>query len=220
MLNLHISVSLKIYFLRHGQTTSSRDNVFCGSGTDVELTSEGLEMARAFADVYRSTPWNAIYCSPLKRTVATARALSDAIGMKMDVRDGLKEIHYGKWEGQPAEVVDAQYHDDHIRWKADPAWYAPTGGEPVMVIARRGLEVVEEIKQRFKEGNVLVVSHKATIRVIICALLGIDVGRYRYRLGCPVASVSMVEFSSHGPVLHTLADRTHLTERLRTLPGT
>jgi probable phosphoglycerate mutase len=66
----------------------------------------------------------------------------------------------------------------------------------------------------------LLVSHKATIRIILCELLGIDVGRFRYRLDCPVGSVSVVEFAAQGPFLHSLADRSHLTEALRTLPGT
>jgi probable phosphoglycerate mutase len=80
--------------------------------------------------------------------------------------------------------------------------------------------VIDEIKQQFADGNVLVVSHKATIRIILCALLGIDVGRFRYRLACPVGSVSIVEFSSAGPLLHSLADRSHLNETLKSLPGT
>jgi broad specificity phosphatase PhoE len=71
----------------------------------------------------------------------------------------------------------------------------------------------------FENGSVLVVSHKATIRILLCALLGIDLGRFRYRLGCPVGSVSVVEFAPQGPLLHTLADRTHLRETLRHLPG-
>ncbi len=66
----------------------------------------------------------------------------------------------------------------------------------------------------------LIVSHKATIRTILCSLLGIDVGRFRYRLVCPVSSVSVVEFTSQGPLLHRLADRSHLTESLKSLPGT
>jgi probable phosphoglycerate mutase len=132
----------------------------------------------------------------------------------------LKEINYGKWESKTPETVNRDYHDDYIRWTADPAWYPPTEGEPAVAIAYRALQVVEEIKQRFPTGNVLVVSHKATIRIILCSLLGIDVGRFRFRLGCPVGSVSIVEFGSHGPLLQVLADRTHLDERLRTLPGT
>ena len=49
-------LSLTLYFLRHGQTSCSRDNVFCGSGLDPELTAEGQAMAESFADSYRSTP--------------------------------------------------------------------------------------------------------------------------------------------------------------------
>lgn len=89
-----------------------------------------------------------------------------------------------------------------------------------VVIARRGLQVIEEIQQQFTDGNVLVVSHKATIRIILCSLLGIDVGRFRYRLACPVGSVSIVEFTLNGPLLEALADRSHLTENLRSLRGT
>ncbi|MBW4575311.1 MAG: histidine phosphatase family protein [Aphanothece sp. CMT-3BRIN-NPC111] len=212
-------MSLKLYFLRHGQTARSRENVFCGA-LDPELTPEGLEMAQAFAAAYRSTPWTAIFSSPMQRTIATAQPLRDALGMQMELRDGLKEISYGKWEGETVETVARDYHDDYIRWSADPAWYPPTEGELAVAIASRALQVIEEIKQQYSTGNVLIVSHKATIRIMLCSLLGVDVGRFRYRLGCPVGSVSIVEFGSHGPLLHALADRTHLDERLRTLPGT
>ena len=198
----------------------SRDNVFCGAGLDPELTSDGLAMARAFGEAKKSLPWKAVFASPLKRTVTTAQFLCDATGLKMELRDDLKEVHYGAWEGKSVEFVNREYHDDYIRWSADPAWNAPTGGEPAVAIARRALRVTEEIRQRFADGNVLIVSHKATIRIILCSLLGIDVGRFRYRLSCPVGSVSTVEFTPEGPLLQALADRTHLTEQLRALPGT
>lgn len=213
-------MSLTLYFLRHGQTEFSRANKFCGSGLDPELTSDGQEMARAFADAYRASPWRAIYTSSLQRTIATAKPLCDAVGMPPRVCADLDEIGYGKWEGLTKEKVDESYHDDYISWLADPAWHAPTGGELAVEIARRALRVLEEIEHEHSNGNVLVVSHKATIRIILCSLLGIDAGRYRYRLACPVGSVSVVEFSSAGPLLHSLADRSHLSEALRSLPGT
>jgi probable phosphoglycerate mutase len=213
-------VSLTLYLLRHGQTPLSREDVFCGSGLDPELTPEGSEMARAFAERYRSGTWSAVYASPLLRTAATAKPLCDALGLEMHLRDDLKEIAYGEWEGQSREAVNRAHHDDYLSWLADPAWHAPTGGELAVVIARRALRVIEEIKQLFDDGNVLVVSHKATIRIILCSLLGIDLGRFRYRLSCPVGSVSIVEFSQHGPLLHIHADRSHLNENLRSLPGT
>jgi probable phosphoglycerate mutase len=213
-------MSLKLYLLRHGQTALSRDDVFCGSGLDPELTPEGLQMAHAFAAAYRANSWRAVYSSGLRRAVDTARPLCDALGITNQVRPDLNEIGYGKWEGQTRENVAREYHDDYIGWLADPAWHAPNAGELAITVATRSLRVIDEIKSQYADGNVLIVSHKATIRIILCSLLGIDVGRFRYRLGCPVGSVSVVEFSLEGPLLHSLADRSHLSESLQALPGT
>ncbi len=213
-------MNLKLYLLRHGQTEFSRANAFCGSGLDPELTADGIAMAEAFSDAYHSLAWEAIYASPLRRTQATARPLCDRLQIQPEIRDDLKEIGYGKWEGRNIEAVSREFHDDYLRWTADPAWYPPTGGEPAVAIGQRVVRIVEEIKARWQSGNVLIVSHKATIRILLCGLLGIDVGRFRYRLACPVGSVSVVEFGRHGPLLEVLADRSHLTSRLRNLPGT
>jgi broad specificity phosphatase PhoE len=213
------NIPLTLHFLRHGQTPFSLADTFCGSGLDPGLTPEGAAMATQFADAYRHTEWRGIYTSTLRRTIDTARPLCDACGIEPEARDGLKEIGYGAWEGLTREVVDRDFHDDYIRWLADPAWHPPTGGELAVMIARRGLMVIEEIRERFDTGNVLVVSHKATIRILLCSLLGIDVGRFRYRMLCPVGSVSVVEFNTAGPLLRTLADRSHLSEELRVLPG-
>jgi broad specificity phosphatase PhoE len=213
-------MSLTLYFLRHGQTELSRADVFCGSGLDPELTKEGVDMAQAFASTYRTRTWAAVFSSSLRRTIATAQPLCDILGIKLETRAELNEIGYGKWEGLTREFVDREYHDDYVRWLADPAWNAPTGGELAVTVAQRGLQVIREIMERFDDGNVLVVSHKATIRIILCGLLGIDVGRFRYRLVCPVGSVSVVEFKSEGPLLHSLAERSHLSGSLRSLPGT
>lgn len=213
-------MSLTLYFLRHGQTASSRDNVFCGSGLEPELTTEGAQMAQQFADFYVSTSWQAIYASPQTRALSTAAPICATTGLAARVRDELREIGYGKWEGKTVAEVSRDFHDAHLQWTADPAWNAPTEGETAIAVARRTSQLVEEVRQEFPGGNVLLVSHKATIRVLICALLGIDVGRYRFRLSCPVGSVSAIEFGAHGPLLQTLANRTHLDEHLRALPGT
>jgi len=219
-INKGIHVTLKIYFLRHGQTALSKDNLFCGSGSNPGLTAEGKEMARQFGEAYKFMDWKAIYTSPLKRTHETAEPLRAALNTKLEIRDGLKEIDYGDWESKSVEEVDKEFHDDYIKWKADPAWNAPTDGEQAIKISQRATAVLEEIVSKYSAGNVLVVSHKATIRITICSLLGIDVGRFRERIGCPVASLSMVEFAERGPLIHSIADRSHLSTSLRMLPGT
>lgn len=126
-------MSLKLHLLRHGETIYSQTGGYCGE-LDPELTPEGTLMAKAFAEAYSSIPWTAIYVSPKKRTIATAKALCDAIGMKMELRDGLKEINYGKWEGQDVDFVKQYYLDDYLRWLAEPAWNPPTGGETAVLL--------------------------------------------------------------------------------------
>ncbi len=213
-------MSLTIYFLRHGQTSLSRNDVFCGSGLNPELTSEGMEMAVAFAEACKDEQWSAVITSQLRRTIQTAQPLCQKIGIEPEVYAGLNEIGYGDWEGLTKDQVDRSFHDAYVNWLADPAWHCPTNGELAVEVARRSLKVIEDLTHRFSKGNVLVVSHKATIRIILCSLLGVDVGRFRYRFGCPVGSVSTVDFTSHGPFLKGMADRSHLSERLKELPGT
>jgi broad specificity phosphatase PhoE len=211
-------MSLTIYFLRHGETTASKTGSYCGT-LDLDLTPAGRQMAQDFADDYQSLPWSAVFSSPLGRTVATAQPLCDAAGITMQLKNGLREIAYGQWEGMTPEEVDRKYHDTYVRWLADPGWNAPTGGERGIDIARRSAPVIEQIEQVCGEGNVLVVSHKATIRIMLCSLLGIDVGRFRDRIHLPVASVSIVEMAVRGPLIRVMGDRSHLRKQLRNLVG-
>jgi broad specificity phosphatase PhoE len=209
-------VSLTFYFLRHGETEASLSGSYCGS-LDIDLTPEGYQMAEDFAAKYQSLSWKAVFASPLYRTRATAKPLCDAVGIEMQPRDGLKEIAYGEWEGKMPATVNRDYHDEYVRWLADPGWNAPTKGEKGIEIARRSAQVLEEIEQTYQTGNILVVSHKATIRIILCYLLGIDVGRFRDRINMPVASVSIVEMAERGPLLRALGDTAHLTCPIRNL---
>ena len=211
-------MSLTIYFLRHGETTSSRTGGYCGT-LDPDLTPEGHLMAEDFADFYKTLPWNAVFSSPLRRAVATAKPLCEAAGIRMQLKEGLREIAYGQWEGKTPEEVNRKFHDSYVRWLADPGWNAPTGGERGIDVARRSSLVIEEIEQTCNTGNVLVVSHKATTRIMLCSLLGIDVGRYRDRINMPVASISIVEMAANGPLLHMMGDRGYLREHLRKRVG-
>jgi broad specificity phosphatase PhoE len=212
-------MSLNLYLLRHGETIYSRSGGHCG-WIDPELTAEGEEMALAFAATYRQVAWNAIYTSPMKRTLATAEPIANSTSLELQIRAGLKEINYGDWEGQSLAAVQEQYGDDYSQWKSEPAWHAPTHGETGLQVANRALAVIAEITHQYPSGNVLIVSHKATIRIILCNLLGIELGRYRDRLDVPACSVSIVTMSKGGPMLKSLGDRYHLDERLRNLPGT
>ena len=104
-------MSLTIYFLRHGETTLSRTGGYCGT-LDPDLTAAGYQMAEDVTDAYKSLPWVAVFCSALRRAVATAKALCEAAGIRMQLKEGLKEIAYGQWEGKTPEAVNREFHDD------------------------------------------------------------------------------------------------------------
>ena len=170
---------------------------------------------------YRHRRWAAIYSSPLGRAVTTAQPLADAVGLSVQTRDGFAEIDYGAWDGLSAKEVAERFPIEYARWTADPAWNPPTEGETAVALAQRVTRELEAIEHTHHQGgNVLIVAHKATIRVAICALLGVDVGRFRYRFDCPVGSVTVIEFREHGPFAFAIADRSHLSAELRALEGT
>lgn len=212
-------MALTLYFIRHGETIYSRTGGFCGS-LDPDLTPEGLEMAKAFATAYSHLDWTAAYVSPMKRTIATAKPLCDAVGLEMQLRDGLKELQFGEWEGKTQDEVRENDSESYIDWMTEPAWNPPPGGETAVQIDSRSELVISEITATHKSGNVLVVSHKSTLRIVLCGLLGIDLGRYRDRIDMPAASVSVVEFGKYGPQLKRLGDRSFMSESLRSRPGT
>ena len=206
-------MSLRLYLLRHGETTFSMSRGFCGV-LDVDLTEYGYEMAKAFADEYKDLTWKAIYCSPMKRTRATATPISEATGLDLIIREGLKEANYGEWEGKSKEDVKQEFESDNYHWMTEPAWNPPTGGETAVEVRNRAMSVIAEIEETHADGNVLVVSHRTTLRIVLCSLLGIDLGRYRDRLDYPAASLSVVRFCKYGPMLERMGDRAYMPKSL------
>ena len=172
---------LELNLIRHGQTDYSRENRFCGS-IDPPLNDVGLRMAEAFGAAYAGLPWTAIYASPRTRAQQTANALAKRIGCPIHADEGLAEIAYGEWEGMRHEEVEALFPDAYAYWSADVASRGAPGGETAFAVAARSALVLERIRTAHPSGRVLLVSHKATIRIMVCALLGLDVRLFRDRL--------------------------------------
>jgi probable phosphoglycerate mutase len=214
---------LSLYLVRHGQTDCSLQNRFCGS-IDPPLNQVGHLMAEALAARYGDGPdgagWTAIWCSPRLRARQTAEPTARRSGIGLTIDDDLREIAYGEWEGRSEADVA---RDDAARfhaWAAHPGRVAPPGGESGDAIAARALAAVARIRAHHADGKVLVLSHKATLRVLVCALLGIDVDLFRVRIAHKVCAVSIVDFKPSGPLLQVLGDTSHLPPELLAGDGT
>jgi probable phosphoglycerate mutase len=214
-----LGVMLELFMVRHGQTDFSRENRFCGS-IDPPLNDIGKRMADALGAAYGTKGWTAIYCSPSTRARQTAEPLATRAGITPTLDEGLREIAYGEWESMRHEDVKAKWPDAYAYWSADTASRGTPGGETAFQVAARAAPVIERIRTKHTEGRILLVSHKATIRILTCALLGMDVRLFRDRIGQPVAALTRFEIKKTGPMLTLLGDVSHLPADLRELEGT
>jgi probable phosphoglycerate mutase len=184
----------RLYLARHGATVSSAEDRFAGT-IDVELSDEGQRQADALGRRLASLPLAAVYVSPLKRTLETATRATVGRELTLDTRDGLREISYGHWEGLTRDEVASRHADEYRQWTTDPFTLAPRGGESGVTVMARGLPVIRELVERHTGSAVLVVSHKATIRLILCAVLGIDPRGYRDRFEQHPGCLNAVDFA-------------------------
>ena len=207
----------RVFLVRHGSTTLSAEDAFAGA-TDVELSAEGAAQAERLGTRLAAEPLAAVYTSPLRRTVATARIVAGT-GRDPIPRPALREIHHGRWEGLKRCEVEARYPQEYAAWEADPFTFAPQGGESGVAVLARALPVIREIVTTHRGGRVLVISHKATLRLVLSSLLGFDERGYRDRLDQAPACLNVLDFRD--PVrcrLMLFNDTSHYADRPREMP--
>ena len=183
----------RILLVRHGATTLTAEDRFAGS-SNVHLSDEGQRQVASLAQRLEHESLHAVYCSPLDRTVETARILASPHGREIVVEDGLREIDYGRWEGLRRSEIERDFADEYAAWQEDPFTIAPRGGESGVNVLNRALPVMRRIVEENRHKNVLVVAHKGVNRILISSLLGFDVRGYRDRLDQSPAGLSILDF--------------------------
>ncbi len=186
-------MTTRVYLIRHGATSHSAEDRFAGA-IDVDLSDEGRQQAQALAVRLADDHITAVYCSPLKRTTETAMIVARPHGLTPIPRDGLREINHGRWESMRRRDVEAQFPEEYAAWEEDPYIFMPVGGESGLSVMARALPVVREVVLQHAGENVAIVSHKATIRLIISSLLGFDPRGYRDRLDQAPACLNVLDF--------------------------
>ncbi|MGI8820180.1 MAG: histidine phosphatase family protein [Chthoniobacterales bacterium] len=209
----------RVLMVRHGATVLSAEDRFAGA-TDVELSEGGREQARLLAARLGAEPIAAVYASPLGRTVETATILAQPHKIEVQTRDGLREISHGHWEQKTRGEVEAQFPEETADWEKDPYAFAPADGESGLAVTARALPVLLELVRMNPGAEILVVSHKATIRLLLSSLLGFDPRRYRDNLDLDPASLSIVDFKDPARARLTLFNDTSHYIAIPDLPAT
>lgn len=186
-------MTTRLFLVRHGATVLSAEDRFAGS-TDVDLSDVGRDQAARLGDRLAKEKIAAAYCSPMKRTVETASIIARPHGVTPERRDGLREIDHGRWEKLKRSEVEARFPSEYAAWEEDPFTFAPEGGESGLQVMARALPALREIVVRHAGEKVLVVSHKATLRLVISSLLGFDARGYRDRLDQSPCCLNVVDF--------------------------
>lgn len=183
----------RLFMVRHGATQLSAEDRFAGA-IDPALSEEGIFQAERLAERLSDDRISAVYCSPMLRTMQTAQILAKPFAFTPIPREGLREIDHGHWEGIRREQVEAQFPAEYAAWEEDPFTFAPEGGEAGVNVIARALPVIRSIVLSHRGENVVVVSHKATLRLLISSLLGFDARGYRDRLDQSPACLNVLDF--------------------------
>lgn len=200
-------MTTRIFLIRHGATVLTAEDRFAGA-TDVELSEEGREQARQLGERLRTEKVAAVYSSPLDRTVETASLIAKPHDLQVQRRDGLREMSHGRWEQMTRREVERRFPEEAAAWEEDPYTFAPEGGESGLAVTARALPVLLEIVRTHPGESVIVVSHKATIRLLLSSLLGFDPRRYRDNLDQAPAALNVVDFKDAAHARLTLFNST------------
>jgi broad specificity phosphatase PhoE len=187
------SVSTRVYLCRHGATELSTEDRFAGA-VDVLLSDDGRSQARRLGERLSSEPLAAVYSSPMKRTIETAKLASDGHNLPVTTIDGIREIAHGRWEGMTRAEVEHTFPEEYARYEDDPFSFAPVDGESGLLVTARALPALLALVAKHAGERILVVSHKATIRLLLSTLLGFDPRKYRDRLDQSPAALNVLDF--------------------------
>lgn len=164
----------KIFLIRHGETEWNKTARLQGN-SDIKLAEEGIRQAQLLAKNVSFSEVAAVYSSDLIRAVNTAKILADRVNLPVIEKPGLREANFGDWEGKYINALVEEFPDDFGKFFINPDNAKPPGGETFLECQARVMNALDEIVADHENQNIIVVSHGAAIRLIICAALEIRI---------------------------------------------
>jgi 2,3-bisphosphoglycerate-dependent phosphoglycerate mutase len=198
----------RIVLIRHGQTAWNVAMRIQGH-TDEPLNEHGRWQAAQTALALADESFSAIYTSDLQRAHATAQPLAQRVGAPLIHEPGLRERHFGSFEGQSFRDIDAQWPQDALRWRQRDVDFAPPGGETLAHFSQRVLVAATALAARHAGQGIAMVSHGGVLDCLYRAATGQALNAPRsWQLGN--ASINRVLYTGRGFTLVGWSDDAHL----------
>lgn len=184
---------MRFFVIRHGETAWNVEGRFQGQ-RDTELNEKGLAQAAKLGGRLAGHKFDAVLTSPLARARKTAEIASSKCETgEFNEIPAFTEINHGDWEGMLSTEVAEKWPEILRRWHTAPETVKMPGegGESLEDIARRAVPAIEAAAQKYK-GDVLLASHDAVIKVLLCHWLGAPLSSF-FRFQIPNCSITIVE---------------------------
>jgi probable phosphoglycerate mutase len=148
----------RILAVRHGETAWNVDTRLQGQ-IDISLNSTGQEQARRLAEALAEEGVEAIVASDLVRARDTAQAVAQRIGLPLATDKGLRERHFGIFQGHTYAEVEQRWPEESARWrKREPEFGAP-GGETLAAFYERCVQTASRLAAAHPGRTLLLVTH-------------------------------------------------------------
>ena len=191
-----------LLLIRHG-TNDWVHGRLAGWTPGVHLNDEGRHQAAALAARLAFLPLDAIYTSPLERTVETAQAIAGPRGLPLRLVEGLGEVKYGEWQG--AELKELYKHELWPGVQFYPSGTRFPGGETLGEAQMRMVATLDRLRAQHPKGTIAVVSHADIIKLAVAYYIGMHIDLFQ-RLEISPCSLTALAFTRMGPRLLTYND--------------
>lgn len=198
----------RIYLVRHGTTEWNREEIFRGRA-ECALNETGLAEARTAAAYFQGVGIDFIYTSPLSRAAETARIIAQGRGVQVVSDPAFIDLDFGKWQGLPLREVRERYPDLYRLWRERPQDARFPGGEDLAEVRSRAWERLLEIILEHPEKTILIVSHRVTTKILICAALGLDNSHF-WQIKQDTTAINCLEHARGRFVLSLMNETCHL----------
>ncbi|MDB5886203.1 MAG: phosphoglycerate mutase [Polaromonas sp.] len=200
----------RIIAIRHGETTWNVDTRIQGR-LDIPLNATGRLQAARMARALKGEAITAVYSSDLVRAWETAQYLGKVQGLPVQPEPGLRERGFGIFEGKTFAEIEALLPDQSMRWRKRDPEFAPLGGESLLDLNRRVVDIAERLAARHPGELIALVGHGGVMDVLYRAATRLHLQAPRtWTLGN--AAINRLLWTPEGFSLVGWADTQHLDD--------